>query len=233
MSKLKIVCIIPAFNEEDSISETVLAAGRYVDEVVVVDDGSSDKTLNTLRNIENNSRELSMAKFHILHHFINRGQGAALQTGNQFALSLGADVIVHFDGDGQFLAKEILDVVKPIIDNEADVSVGSRFLDKASKIPFLKKYIIFPLANLFLRIFLELNLTDPQNGFRALSRDAALIIDIEQSRMAHCTEILIKSKNNKLRISEVPVTVIYKRFGQNFGGGMTIIKDLFVSKFLN
>jgi len=76
-------------------------------------------------------------------------------------------------------------------------------------------------------------LSDPQSGFRAMSRQAAEIIDIEQDGMAHCSEIIAKAFTNKLRIKEVPVTILYNDYGQKFSGGMRIIKDLIINKILN
>lgn len=194
-----------------------------VSEIVVVDDGSSDKT-----------RELAEKQnITVLSHFINRGQGAALETGNQYALREGADIIVHFDADGQFLAEEIKDIVSPIQQGEADIVFGSRFLGKKSNLPPFKKYVIIPLAHLINKIFTGSNLTDPQNGFRALSRKAASQIKIEQDGMAHNTEIISKAFTSGLKIKEIPVTVIYHNFGQRFSGGIKIIKDLILSRLIN
>jgi len=188
--------------------------------LVIVDDHSSDDTFVLAKNTGTPT----------LHHIINRGQGAALQTGNDYALLHGADIIVHFDADGQFLAEEIKDVVKPILDNQADIVFGSRFLGKKSNLPRFKKNIIMPLAKLINRIFFGINLTDPQNGFRAMSAKVAREIRIENDQMAHCNEILIKAFKNKYRIQEVPITVIYHEFGQKFSGGFRIIKDLIYKK---
>ncbi len=220
---MNIFCIIPAYNEEKTITKVIEDVKPFADKIVIVDDCSSDKTF-----------ELAKAQnVIVLKHVINRGQGAALQTGNEYALNNGADVVVHFDADGQFLAEEIKDITKPILDGETDVVFGSRFLEKKSDIPKLKKYIIFPAARLINKIFLGVKLTDPQSGFRAMNRKTAESIKIEQDGMAHCSEILNKSFKNKLRIKEVPITVIYNDFGQKFGGGVKILKDLLLGKFLN
>ena len=200
-----------------------------VDKVVVVDDGSSDQTY-----------ELAKGQgATVLRHLLNRGQGAALETGNQYALARGADIIVHFDADEQFLAGEIKDAVQPIISGEADVVFGSRFLDKKSQMPWLKKNIIYNLARFISRILFGVNTTDPQGGFRAMSAEAASKITIEQDGMAHCSEILIKAFKNKLAVKEVSITVIYNNFGQGiFGGkgrgsgGIRIIGDLLLSKII-
>ena len=216
----RIVCVIPAYNEEKNIFKVVSEVKPFVWQIIVVDDRSSDKT-----------RELAKkAGAIVITHPINRGQGAALQTGNNYALELGAEIIVHFDGDDQFLASEIKDIVKPIIDNEADIVFGSRFLEKKAELPFFKKLVIYPLAKIFTRTIMGIKLSDPQNGFRAMNRLAAEKIRVVNREMAHNSEIQSKAFACKLRIKEVPITVIYHHFGQKLSGGFKIIKDLFIYK---
>ena len=220
---MKIFCVIPAWNEEKKIFEVVNMAKHFVDEVVVVDDCSSDNTLN----------ELHKTNAIVLKHIINRGQGAALQTGNEYALKNGADIVVHFDADGQFLATEINDIIKPLIDGDYDIVFGSRFLGKKSKLPFWKEHFIMPIAHSVNKIILGNTLTDPQAGFRAMNRLALQDIIISQRGMAHCSEIIHKAFKYKLRIKEVPITVIYDEFGQSLGGGVRIVKDLLIAKLLD
>lgn len=221
-----IYCIIPAFNESKNLAKVLAEVKPLVDAVVVVDDGSSDDTYNLA----------VAAGVTTLRHIINRGQGAALKTGTEYALSAGADIIVHFDADGQFLASQIQDVVAPIINREAEVVFGSRFLQPDSglkSMPAQKKYLIMPLARLFNKLFLKIELTDPQSGFRALSRHAAEIIDWRQDGMAHCSEILFSAAKAQLKIREVPITVIYHHFGQRLSGGLRIVKDLLLARLIN
>ncbi len=224
-----IYCIIPAFNEGAHIAEVVKDAKLYVDRVIVVDDGSSDNTFEAAES----------AGAIVLRHLTNRGQGAALETGDLFALSAGAYALVHFDADGQFLATEINDMIEPISNGQADVVIGSRFLGKRSEIPRFKRYVIFPIAKIVNRILFGIRLTDPQNGFRALSRQAAEKIRITNDGGAHCTEIIASALSFGFRIKEVPVSVIYNDFGQGFlagkgrgVGGFRIFKDLLFSKII-
>ena len=219
---MKIFCVIPALNESKNISQAVLNVIPFVDRVVVVDDGSSDNTALLAKK----------AKAVVLSHLVNRGQGAALETGNQYCLKNKADIIVHFDADNQFIAKEISDIISPIINNKADIVFGSRFLEKKSKMPFLKRNFIMPIAKL-INYTMGIKTSDPQSGFRALNRLAAEKIKIENDGMAHCSEILFKAFKYKLRIKEVSITVIYNEFGNNFSGGIRIVKDLLLKKISN
>ena len=117
-SAKRIFCIIPAYNEAETITKVINDVRPYVSEIVVVDDGSADRT-----------GELAEKQgVTVLRHIINRGQGAALETGNQYALAHGADIIIHFDADGQFVAPEIKVVVQPILDINISVSLSTRFL---------------------------------------------------------------------------------------------------------
>ncbi len=216
----KVACVIAAYNEAKNITKVVNNVRPFVDYIIVVDDFSKDETFKLA----------GAAGAIVLKHPINRGQGAALQTGNEYALNLGADIIVHFDGDDQFLAEEIKDMIEPILKNQADIVFGSRFLGKEANLPYFKKKVIYPLAQLFTRFILGIKLSDPQNGFRAMTRETALKIKIENREMAHNSEIQSKAFKAKLKIAEVPITVIYHHFGQKLSGGLKIIKDLLIYK---
>jgi len=219
---MKITCIIPAYNEEKNILEVIKRVQPYVDEVVVVNDCSQDNTALLARQ----------AGATLISHPINRGQGASLQTGNEYAIQNGADIIIHFDADNQFQAEEIPEIIQPILDNQAGAVLGSRFLEKKSQLPKLKKYIIMPLAKMINRIFFNIKLSDPQSGFRALNRQTAEKLEIKNDGMAHCSEILHLLLKNKVEIKEVPITVVYHEFGQKFSGGIRIIKDLLIKKII-
>lgn len=225
----KILCVIPAFNEAENITAVINNVKPMVDRVVVVDDGSTDQTYKLAAS----------AGADVLRHIINRGQGAALRTGTAYSLARGADIIIHFDADGQFSARDIPKIIEPIKAGAAEVVYGSRFLPALSqaeaegrsktKMPFLKKYLIMPLAKAVNKIFFKIDLTDPQSGFRAMSAAAARRISWRQDRMAHCSEIMLEVKKNNLRVKEVPIQVIYRNFGQSFSDGLRILKDLFMA----
>ncbi len=219
----KIFIVIPAYNEEKTIAKVIegLLQENY-NNIVIVNDGSADCTSKIVLNYP----------VYLLTHNINRGQGAALRTGTEFAVKQGADIVIHFDGDGQHQVKEIDDFVEKI-NQGFDIAIGSRFLSGAKNIPFTKKYLIHKPAILVNWFFSGLKLTDAHNGFRALNRHAAKKIKITQNRMAHNTEIPAEIVKRKLNFTEVPVEVIYTEYGQGFGGGIKIILDLLKQKILN
>ncbi|MCK9438846.1 MAG: glycosyltransferase family 2 protein [Patescibacteria group bacterium] len=220
---MKIACVIPAYNEEKKISQTIEQVKDLVDLIVVVDDNSQDET----REILNEMTEKKLKK---IYHPINLGQGAALQTGNEYCLKQNFDIIIHFDADGQFLANDIKRMIKPILEEDYDLVIGSRFMGIESNIPKFKKKIIMPMAKIFNNLFFGIKTSDPQNGFRVMTQKTVSKIKIENDRMAHCTEILAKAFKYKLKIKEIPIEVIYHEFGQKFSGGLKIIKDLFLKK---
>jgi glycosyltransferase involved in cell wall biosynthesis len=217
---MKVFIIIPAYNEEKRIAQVLQELSVLAYQVVVVDDGSVDQTREVVKKYS----------VDYLRHKINRGQGAALRTGTDYALAQGADIIVHFDADGQFLVKEISEVIQPLLSGDYDIVIGSRFLGRQSEMPKLKRYIYFPLAHLVNFLFFKIKTTDPQGGFRAFKASVAGKIKIEQDGMAHCSEILAKAFQSKLKIKEVPITVLYHHFGQKFSGGLKTVKDLLFSK---
>ncbi|MCH8049296.1 glycosyltransferase family 2 protein [Patescibacteria group bacterium] len=224
---MKTVAVIPAYNEERRISASIKDVRKFVDEVVVVDDGSRDQT----------AQQALLAGACVLPHIINRGQGAALETGTQYALEiLDADIVVHFDADGQMSGEDIPRIVEPIIRGEADVVLGSRFLGLQSNMPFTR-LLTLHLALLFTILVSGIRVTDTHNGFRALSRQAAQEIRITMNRMAHASEILDLIKVKKLRFVERPVTIRYSQEtlqkGMSFFSGFSVLKDYFKGKFFD
>ncbi len=224
---MNIVAVIPAYNEESRVAHALRDALLYVNQAVVVDDCSNDNTAKVAR--ENGA--------HVLRHVINRGQGAALQTGTRFALeNLGADIIVHFDADGQMQGSDIASLIKPITEGMADIVLGSRFINGTPSMPMSRK-IILMLGVLFTLCVSGIKLTDTHCGFRALSRDCAQRLVITRDRMAHASEIIDLIKVLKLRFMEHPVNIKYSAEslakGQSAFGALLIVKDILKSKFLD
>ena len=224
---MKVFVVIPAFNEEQVIGRVIEEVKKIVNEVIVVDDGSKDQTSILARQ----------AGARVVRHRLNRGQGAALQTGILSALGLGAEVIVTFDADGQHLASEINQIIKPIISGEAEVTLGSRFLlpSSLSNIPLSKK-VILKLATWLTEFYTGLSITDTHNGFRAFSRTAAKNIIIRQDGMAHASEIIEQIKKHNLKFKEVAVTIKYtdysKQKGQRLTNSFKIAWDLFFRRVI-
>jgi polyprenyl-phospho-N-acetylgalactosaminyl synthase len=191
--------VIAAWNEEKNIATVIqtLKSEGYKN-IIVVDDGSEDKTYSQIK------KEGATA----LRHIVNRGQGAALQTGMTHALLDGAEYIVHFDADGQHDAKEIKHMLKPLLDGEVEATLGSRFLKKQD-IPWIRK-ITLKGAILIIYLFYGVKLSDAHNGFRAFSRSAAKKTIITMDRMEHASEIIDRIKKGRIKYKEVPVTITYK-----------------------
>ena len=189
--------VIAAYNEGGRLVSTLKSITGQAS-IVVVDDGSSDNTFEVASSLP----------VWVLRHPINCGQGAALQTGIDFALAHGAEAIVTFDGDGQHDAADLPNMLQPVLSGQADVTLGSRFLGSTQNMPWSRR-LLLRLAILFTRLTNGLRLTDTHNGFRVFSRKAAQQIRIRQPRMAHASEILDQIAKHKLRYIEVPVTVRY------------------------
>ncbi|HBU06910.1 MAG TPA: glycosyl transferase [Candidatus Magasanikbacteria bacterium] len=215
------VAVVPAYNEEKTIGSVVQSLFAHVDKVIVVDDCSCDNTY----------KQALTSGAIVLQHKINRGQGAALQTGHDYALQIGADYVLHFDGDNQFCVEDIKPALKKLKDSGVDILFGSRFLDNRTQLPWFKKYILFPVAKIFNKIC-GVDLEDTHNGFRILNKKALEQITIEQDRMAHATEIPAKAKKLGLQYVEFPVKVVYHKFGQGLGGGFKVARDLVFGKFV-
>lgn len=195
----QIFIVMPAFNEEKTVAKVIKDLKRAgYNNVVVIDDCSTDRTFNLV----------SKEQVILLKHIINRGQGASLRTGIEYALRQGADVIVTFDSDGQHRVSEIRRMVEPVLKGQVDVTLGSRFLKKDPRIPFIRRMVL-KFGILVQWIMYGIRLSDAHNGFRALSRKAAEQIEIRSDRMEHASEIVEEIKRKKIKFKEVPVTIDY------------------------
>ncbi|MEM2294019.1 MAG: glycosyltransferase family 2 protein, partial [Nitrososphaerota archaeon] len=195
-----VVACIPAFNEERTVAKMVILAQKHVDKIIVCDDGSSDLTSEIAERLG----------AEVIRHNRNMGYGAALISLFNRARELGADIMVTLDADGQHNPDDIPKLVKPIVNGEADIVIGSRFLggstEEVPKNRVLGIKIITRLANILSRE----ELTDAQSGFRAYGRRAIELIRPTEQGMGASTEILLKAKENGLKIKEVPIKVKYK-----------------------
>lgn len=219
---MKIIVVIPAYNEAAKIFNVVQQIKTSGYEVVVVNDGSRDQT----------AHEALKAGAIVLQHFINRGYGAALATGSTWAVKNNYDVIVHFDADGQHEVSDITKLIKPITDEQVDVVLGSRFIDVdlLQRIPIMRK-ILLKAAIIFTWIFSGIKLTDTHNGLRAFSRAAIAKIDCRQDGMTYASEIIDQVADKKFRFCEVPVTIKYTDYSMAKGES-NIKKVMLGLKFL-
>ncbi len=193
--------------------------------VVVVDDGSDDATAAVARD----------AGAWSLRHVLNRGQGAALQTGIRFALQRGARVVVTFDADGQHRVDDLPALVGPVWRGEVHAALGSRFLDHAAQVPPARR-VLLAAAIVFGRVVSGVRLSDAHNGLRALSGELAAGLDLEMDRMAHASEIVDQIARSGLAFREVSVRIDYTAYsiakGQSGRAALRIAFDYLVGRLL-
>lgn len=203
--------VIPAFNEAARIRSVVEAVRTFGYQVVVVDDGSSDDT----------ATRLEASGCHLVRHSVNLGQGAALQTGIEYAVNAGAAYVVTFDADGQHQSADIERILEPLTSGRCDVTLGTRFArgGRALHISRMRRAIL-AVAVLYSRMTLGLALTDTHNGLRGFTAATAAALNITQNRMAHATQILARIKQHRWRYEEVPVTIEYSEYSVGKGQSM-------------
>lgn len=217
--------VVPAYNEAPAIGVVLHELRTVCPNVVVVDDGSTDGTDEAARTTAS----------YVLRHPINCGQGAALQTGIDFALLHGAEFIVTFDADGQHRVEDIAALLSPILSGKYDIALGSRFLGTSVGMPPLRRKML-RLGVLFTRLVNGVNLTDAHNGLRAFSRRAAQRINLRLDRMAHATELIDQVRQSGLPFKEVPVQIRYTpyslRKGQSTRGAIRIALHYLLGRVL-
>ena len=220
MAKPKLIAVIPAYNEAGHVGQVVQSAKMFVDEVVVVDDGSADET----------AAEASAAGARVYRHLVNRGVGGSTATGLRAAVRLGADIIVTLDADGQHLPLEVTNLAAPIERGEADFVIGSRLLNR-KRMPVWRR-LANCVADLCTWLLFGVRVSDSQSGFRAYSREVATSIDIRTSGMEVCSEIVAEVGRHNFRIAVVPITAVYTDYslskGQNFRVGVRTLGKLFM-----
>lgn len=197
---LKIAIGLPAFNEEKNIASIILQLKKNYELIIVCDDGSSDLTASI-------SEKMGAV---VVKHKKNLGYGTAIRSLFSKAHELECDILVTFDSDGQHKVSDIENVIEPILKNESDIVIGSRFLGSIEgKIPGYRKFGIQAITNL-VNSNTGKKITDSQSGFRAYNKIVLEKIIPSESGMGVSTEILIKANNQKFRISEVPITILYE-----------------------
>jgi glycosyltransferase involved in cell wall biosynthesis len=225
MKKSEIAIVIPAYNEEKTIGKLIkkLGEGGYRN-VIVVDDGSDDQTFKVAQ--ENGALALRLP--------LNRGAGGALRAGFNQAIDGGAKIVVMMDADLQHKVSDIKNLIKPLHKKSLDVVLGSRFLGNKKDMPLMRQ-TANTIGNLITRLFLGMNVTDSQSGFRAMKAKSLKKMDLKSSRWEICSEMIGEIKRLNLKFKEVPIEVVYTSYslskGQNFKNGIKTLARLLAIRF--
>ena len=196
---MKIIIGIPAFNEEKNIAGIISKLKRTTKDIIVCNDGSTDLTAEI-------AEEMGAL---VINHEKNLGYGGAIRSIFLKATDLNGDVLVTFDADGQHRIEDLNKVINPILDGQSDIVIGSRFLDGSKKeVPQYRKVGIKVITKIT-NVTIKKDLTDSQSGFRAYSKRVLNEIKPVESGMGVSTEILIKASSKNLKISEVPIKILY------------------------
>lgn len=196
--KPSLIALIPAYNEELTISMVVMLSQNFVDKVIVVNDGSKDRT----------SMLASMAGAEVIELESNQGKAAALKRGFEACIDYDPDCVVMLDGDGQMDPALIPELCRPIIEGNADMVIGSRYLDKKVTIPRYRRFGL-KILNSATNAGSETSITDSQSGFRAFSKKALMNMDFHSEFYNIESDLIIHFNNVGLKIIEVPITVRY------------------------
>ena len=212
--------VIPLYNEAAVIGDVVDDVRRAFRHVVVIDDGSAD----------HGAEVAAAAGAAVVRHPVNLGQGAALQTGFEYALSMPSmRWVVTFDADGQHQVSDVLDMLAKARTEDLQVVFGSRFQDDRTRASPAKK-VILRIAVAYTNITTGTRLTDAHNGLRVIHRDIVQRLDITQNRMAHASELVAQIGQMKVRYGESPVHILYtdysKSKGQSLWNSVNILVEL-------
>ena len=226
MTTKRVFVLIPSYNEADVVLDTIMSVkGPY--EIVLIDDASTDNTRQVVAHLP----------IYYLRHSVNLGQGAALQTGMTFAYQQGADIVVHFDADGQHNPDDIPRFIDELERRNLDVLLGSRFLKSEDRrsVPIFKQ-LVLKIATFVNGLVTGLWLTDAHNGFRVMNQHGLGLIWLKENRMAHATEILAQIHRHGLRVGELSTHITYSSYskakGQSWMNSFNILFDLFVNRYL-
>jgi polyprenyl-phospho-N-acetylgalactosaminyl synthase len=214
--------VVPAFNEAGVIGDVIADLRSIFPNVVCVDDGSRDDTGDTALR----------AGATLVRHPVNLGQGAAIQTGVEYARRQpGAQVFATFDADGQHRVKDLVTMIDRLGAGDVDVVIGTRFGPGVTRPPLLKRIVLQTAARLSPR-GRRLGLTDTNNGLRVFNKTVADGLDITMSGMSHATEFIMLIAENHWRVAEEPVEVLYTEYSKSKGqpllNGVNIIFDGFI-----
>jgi len=220
---MKLAVIIPAHNEEKNIREVILGVKKYANNIIIVDDGSKDNTYLIAKEAANDIL--------VLRHKINLGKGAAVKTGCEAALKLGAEAIAIMDADGQHSPEDLMKLVEKLEKENLDIVFGVRPINKKMPIlTFLGNRFLTKMGNLLS----GLSLDDTQSGFKVFKTSVYQKIAWQASDYSLETEIIIRTSKNNLKYSQLPIQTIYKDVykGMNVLDGIKYFFNLLKQKFL-
>ncbi|HEV7647447.1 MAG TPA: glycosyltransferase family 2 protein [Actinophytocola sp.] len=211
--------VVPVYNEAPVIADVVREVRRTFPNVVCVDDGSRDRSSDQIRG----------SGAHLVRHPVNLGQGAALQTGVEYARAQpGAQYFVTFDADGQHQAEDVERMIQRLRNESLDIVLGTRFHATTENIPFLKRFVLKTVV-LLSPALRKLKLTDAHNGLRAFNRTVAESMNITLNGMGHASQIVEMIAREEWRVAEEPVTILYTEYsmakGQSLINGVNILFD--------
>lgn len=216
-----IFVLVPAYNEASVIEETINSLKKYFNNIIVVNDGSTDDTVSILKNFD----------IKIINHPINIGVGGAFQTGFKYILKNHKDCIgaITFDADGQHKVKDAIKIADELINTEYEIIFGSRFLGHAYKIPIIKRFVLRSVTAIT-NFFTGMKLTDAHNGLKGFKTSAINKIDIKLDGYAYETELIRQVSEKSISYKESSTDIEYsdysKKKGQNIFNGFIIIEDL-------
>lgn len=221
---MKIFAVIPAYNEATRIASVVADASKFVEAVIVVDDGSADDT----------AANAQKAGAVVLRHPDNSGAGAATMTGLEAARRMGAEAVVTLDADEQHDTADIPALLKPVTEGEADIVFANRF-GQRNKIPFIRR-VFNGLGNIVTLAATGMWVSDSQCGFKVFGPRALKQVDLKMSGFEFCTEIVREVAQHKWRMKEVPSKVRYSEYtlakGQSFANGVRTAFKILLRSFL-
>lgn len=212
--------VIPVYNEAQVIRDVVTHARQTFPNIVCVDDGSSDDS----------AAEIRAAGVHLVRHPVNLGQGAAIQTGVEYARAQpGARFFVTFDADGQHQVDDVSAMIARLRTEPVDIIVGTRFAEgRSESVPPLRRIALRTIVFLSPRTR-RLGLTDAHNGLRAFNKTVADQLDLLMSGMSHASEFVALIDHHHWRVAEQPVTILYTEYsrakGQSLINGVNIVAD--------
>jgi glycosyltransferase involved in cell wall biosynthesis len=220
----RVFAVIPAYNEEGRVTQVVRDVLKFVEEVIVVDDGSTDQTASVAEDVG------AM----VIRHVENCGAGAATMTGIEAARRMGADVLVTLDADEQHSPEDIPALLRPIENDQADIVFANRF-GQRNRIPFIRR-LFNGIGNIITFGVTGKWVADSQCGFKVFGPKALKQVDLKMSGFEFCSEIVRESAQHKWRTAQIPTKVIYSEYtlakGQSFANGVKTALKILLRSFL-